>query len=86
MAERVVRSMPERVRSRGRMEREVRICGEFEGKASLPPLLREYQVTLPGRENLELRSLPANNALHPPLDPARLALPLQAACLKCVLV
>jgi len=24
-----------------------------------------------------------NNELHPSLDPARLALPLQAACLKC---
>ncbi len=27
--------------------------------------------------------MPANHALHPPLDPARLALPLQAVCVKC---
>ncbi len=27
--------------------------------------------------------LPANHALHQTLDPARLALPLQAACVKC---
>jgi hypothetical protein len=26
--------------------------------------------------------LPPNNALHPSLDPARLALPLQAVCVK----
>jgi len=30
------------------------------------------------------RTVRPNNALHPSLDPARLALPLQAACVKCV--
>jgi hypothetical protein len=29
------------------------------------------------------RTAQPNNALHPSLDPARLALPLQAVCVKC---
>ena len=33
----------------------------------------------------QLIEVPPNNTLHLPLDPALLALPLQAACLMCVL-
>ena len=39
------------------------------------------QTTATGKR---VRTVQPNNALHAPLDPARLALPLQATCLKCV--